>query len=685
MEKMILTPSCIDSAEVDIAGDAPPSGETIALSEGVNRMRCPALISLAISMGATSLLMANQTQSAIAADVSNAETTSVEKTDLDPSTSPKLSLASPTLKHEVKLGETLWQLSQNYHVTPEAIAQANYISLQTELQIGQTIEIPAYKSQSSPRPEKISSPELTQSLINLKESRRKLQESLAALRSNQIVEQPTLIAEAPTSPQEETTTEVDDPIAEIDESSSLAIELNRPIPIIVPTPDINVSHLPPEPTLIPITGATQPSSETETTAVAPDSSEGATQSIPISVAPTEDKEINPEVPESLAVPSEPIQTPRLITATPEVYQVQPGDTLNTIANSHGIAVETLATANHISELNMIKVHQSLIIPSTNDFQSPTLVSKLPPVPQVKPVAASPVVSETTATITATTTVVTEPVEPSVSEQPKAVALAVAVPTQAPTEKLKAEVADLETYQTSANPPQVSVRIPIVETSPPSIRNWRDEIDNTNPVRRSQNVESRPTNHQQVVGERLVPSRAEESRDTIIGTAPIQVESYVDDLKIPVGTTVDPELPSLDSPDRYLPEVQPVLQNLIWPAKGVLSSGYGPRWGRIHRGIDIAAPVGTPIMAAASGEVISSGWSPGGYGYLVKVRHSDGSVTLYAHNSKLLVRKGQMVEQGQQISAMGSTGRSTGPHLHFEIHPNGRGAVNPIAYLPKKKK
>ena len=105
---------------------------------------------------------------------------------------------------------------------------------------------------------------------------------------------------------------------------------------------------------------------------------------------------------------------------------------------------------------------------------------------------------------------------------------------------------------------------------------------------------------------------------------------------------------------------------------------------MHKGIDIAGPIGTPIMASAPGEVVSAGWNSGGYGNLVKVKHSDGSLTLYAHNSRILVRKGQKVEQGQQIAEMGSTGYSTGPHLHFELHPIGRGAANPMAYLPKQR-
>jgi murein DD-endopeptidase MepM/ murein hydrolase activator NlpD len=105
---------------------------------------------------------------------------------------------------------------------------------------------------------------------------------------------------------------------------------------------------------------------------------------------------------------------------------------------------------------------------------------------------------------------------------------------------------------------------------------------------------------------------------------------------------------------------------------------------MHRGIDIAAPTGTPIFAAAPGVVVYARWNSGGYGNLVDIRHADGSLTRYGHNSRILVQEGQVVEQGQHISAMGSTGFSTGPHLHFEIHPPGRGAVNPMAFLPRRR-
>lgn len=147
------------------------------------------------------------------------------------------------------------------------------------------------------------------------------------------------------------------------------------------------------------------------------------------------------------------------------------------------------------------------------------------------------------------------------------------------------------------------------------------------------------------------------------------------------------LPPLAAVDKYLPrpigEIPKSSSTYVWPAKGTLTSGYGWRWGRMHRGIDIANSTGTPIYAAADGIVTSAGWNRGGYGKLVEISHNNGIVTRYAHNSKIFVKVGQQVKQGKTIALMGSTGFSTGPHSHFEIRPIGKGAVNPIAYLPPR--
>lgn len=144
----------------------------------------------------------------------------------------------------------------------------------------------------------------------------------------------------------------------------------------------------------------------------------------------------------------------------------------------------------------------------------------------------------------------------------------------------------------------------------------------------------------------------------------------------------PDTPTYDQPQRRFQDPSQ-LRAWIWPAQGLFTSGYGWRWGRMHKGIDIASNVGTPIVAAQAGRVTFAGWHDGGYGFLVELTHDDGSRSIYAHNSRLLVREGERVQQGATISQMGSTGRSTGPHLHFEIHPPGQGAINPLSVLPPR--
>ena len=213
-----------------------------------------------------------------------------------------------------------------------------------------------------------------------------------------------------------------------------------------------------------------------------------------------------------------------------------------------------------------------------------------------------------------------------------------------------------------------------EISRPPSRAWSEQVQKQqqelfDPARAA---EQQPIN--------LTPTSAQEQ--PVVATAPLGADGY-DPLSNPsLGRMVSPELPPLSNPDTYLPNgKQQSANGFIWPSKGVLTSGYGWRWGRMHKGIDIAGPIGTPIMAADSGVVTYAEWNDGGYGYLVEITHPDGSETVYAHNSRILVQKGQKVDRGQQISEMGSTGFSTGPHLHFEIHPAGQGAINPMAFLP----
>lgn len=119
---------------------------------------------------------------------------------------------------------------------------------------------------------------------------------------------------------------------------------------------------------------------------------------------------------------------------------------------------------------------------------------------------------------------------------------------------------------------------------------------------------------------------------------------------------------------------------LWPTVGQITSPYGRRGREFHSGIDIATSKGTSVRAANSGTVTFAGWR-GGYGNLVIINHGGGIETYYAHNSSLAVKVGQQVEKGQHIACVGSTGRSTGSHLHFEIRVNDS-TVNPLSYLNK---
>lgn len=119
--------------------------------------------------------------------------------------------------------------------------------------------------------------------------------------------------------------------------------------------------------------------------------------------------------------------------------------------------------------------------------------------------------------------------------------------------------------------------------------------------------------------------------------------------------------------------------MAWPVDGEVTSTFGPRDGRMHRGVDIAAPTGTPIRSAQDGTVTLAGWK-GGYGQTLEIDHGDGQVTRLAHQSELLVTEGEHVRRGERIGRVGTSGSSTGPHLHFEIIVEGR-VHDPLIVLP----
>lgn len=141
--------------------------------------------------------------------------------------------------------------------------------------------------------------------------------------------------------------------------------------------------------------------------------------------------------------------------------------------------------------------------------------------------------------------------------------------------------------------------------------------------------------------------------------------------------------SASEKDRRLAELPPAAVGLrvgsyALPARGTYTSPFGPRWGTMHRGIDIAGPIGTPIVSVADGQVIEAG-PASGFGLWVRVRHDDGTVSIYGHVDTLVAVAGQRVSAGQQIATMGNRGDSTGPHLHFETVVDGT-HVDPELWL-----
>ena len=417
-----------------------------------------------------------------------------------------------------------------------------------------------------------------------------------------------------------------------------------------------------------------------------------------------------------------------------VYQVQPGDTLEEIAEAYSVTPKQLIRANKIDNPNIIQINQPLIIPPVN---STSLVSQIQPTSVSGSLASQSELSNTKINQTSFGTgvlpaVLKQPLSSTTSFPATATLVSTVAGNALPKPKLLiaqepnsednssnspliADVSQLnQQYQAesqpntnnkSAIPPAVTLPVSI----PPNSGNLKQQesiqaqaIQATSqfsytddpiviPVPRplSESESQQPVQVQQESSPSVSIVKPATGAITIpvpspqVAAAPTEPSNYNPKIQTPIGDTVSPDLPAIQIPIPAPDSNSPTFQGYIWPAKGVFTSGYGRRWGRMHKGIDIAAPIGTPIFAVAPGIVRRSGWNSGGYGNLVEIQHPDGSTTRYAHNSRLWVAAGQPVQQGQQIAEMGSTGHSTGPHLHFEIHAYGKGAVNPVAYLQRR--
>ncbi len=179
------------------------------------------------------------------------------------------------------------------------------------------------------------------------------------------------------------------------------------------------------------------------------------------------------------------------------------------------------------------------------------------------------------------------------------------------------------------------------------------------------------------GETIVTQAGEKGKARVTARLTKQNGKTVERKDLSVKTIKEPVSKIVIKGTKSLPPTKGT-GRFIRPVSVSVYRGYGPRWGRMHYGLDYAAPTGTTIRAADGGTVTKAGWS-GAYGYRIVIDHGGGFKTLYAHCSSISVSAGQRVYQGQKIGAVGNTGRSTGAHCHFEIFKNGAN-VNPASYL-----
>ena len=367
-------------------------------------------------------------------------------------------------------------------------------------------------------------------------------------------------------------------------------------------------------------------------------------------------EFGSQVFKSASVPSIQPQSSEFVT-----YTVSPGENLSTIARIHGMSPSALASLNQITDQNVLKTNQVLKVAP----------AKIAPV--------SPEVFQTIATLT-----------PSLSVESEAEAPPPPLPGQAIKSRRYVDglIADVTKVRQRYQPTTVAYgldtrSIQSVNTLPtPSLPKILPSRPIVNPDLRSAST----SRGLAPVPFQSVPEIKTSIAPRVLARASVGTDAYAPLVQPSARRMVSPEMPTIGAADSYLPRGKGggAINGFIWPAQGVMTSGYGQRWGRPHRGIDIAAPIGTPIVASAPGVISYAGYNNGGFGYLVEVDHADGTMTRYAHNDRILVSVGKQVNQGEQISLMGSTGNSTGPHLHFEIHPSGKGAVNPIALLPSNR-
>ncbi|MGB6301483.1 MAG: peptidoglycan DD-metalloendopeptidase family protein [Rivularia sp. (in: cyanobacteria)] len=651
-----------------------------------HRMPKAAMIGLAISMGATSLFVTRQSDQALAAEpVGNQNTASANSAESDEIT------FAPTPKRSFKAVSNKIRATVPSVVEPTAISQVNGFGAKSQVasnlksaQFG--TQAPAKKSVTAAKNNTIySAPQLAKGQI--------ISQAIATAKpapSKNVTISPQTVDAQEIATSENTQLQAQQKFALNrlkQKSSRLKASLNK----LRSTPAEDFKQA---------AEVKQSASQVEATSTVStnvSTNKTAIQSKLVSRL-KQNTTVEP-VPQAVKVPTPvtaQIEAPTTIAAA---HVVKSGDTLAEIAGEYGSSVSEMVKANHLSNPNELKVNQQLIVPAVQNSSNIVAAKNSATVSSEN--QFSPTVEDSEQTANSLGVGGDTPVPSVFTEMQLANrrnALASKVSKNERLRKLREEIERLrQKYRTQqsgvvvpqANTNKTSIEVPVSRPGAASI-----PIPVAKPKTGAASVPIRVARPNTAAVPIPVPTPGQvvnpnfsRSRGVRVATPPTNFSGRSQSSSV-VKTTVSPGLPPLAAVDRYLPkpidESKPPAKGFTWPAKGVFTSGFGPRWGRMHKGIDIAAPTGTPIHAAADGVVVSAGWNRGGYGKLVDIRHPDGTLTRYAHNSKIVVKKGQRVQQGQRISLMGSTGFSTGPHLHFEIRKGGKKAVNPIAFLPPRK-
>ncbi|TVQ07022.1 MAG: LysM peptidoglycan-binding domain-containing protein [Leptolyngbya sp. DLM2.Bin27] len=669
------------------------------------------MLGLALSFGASAPFL-TEPELALAADGSTLIVLPAANRDQAQGLKLTSTKAQSSSYHTVEAGESLWQIAAQHEADVQAIKVANSIATDDVIRVGQVIRVPAVgmANLATAADDARLSMQVnvlggvggdrvaTSSLlapgvlpsVNHLEKDGELDETLDALdleAVDELAEQDPMVDQAErleeTAVSESTQLDIVQlaAIPTIEQPSSTAqdqavwsvaqaAEANQPIAQVEPSEsaDAAVSMA-----SLPLHGASEPTMATGTSPQAQPPAASATAS--------EAAESKKDLIATAALPLRSFDRETAVEiGTSRSYQVKPGDTLWSIASRNGVTLDQLLSHNHaVSRPEALAVGDNLSIPVAAAAAEPELVAPAADLAAVHPTRED-VIRDHLARIRESngTLVDRDELNARIREARQALERSRSGSPSAPMamEYHSPEPVAIASGAIDGVEPASETALTVREGAQSVATQWTiTDVAEAEPqqvaaVQPASSVE-RPASVESVA----LPNQ-------LLAAAPLGAEAYRAMPNTPVGQTVSPNMPMMPGASDFLPEAPALSAGYIWPTQGVLTSGYGWRWGRMHRGIDIAGPVGTPIVAAASGQVIRSGWNSGGYGNLVDIRHPDGSMTRYAHNSRLLVRAGEQVRQGQQIAEMGSTGYSTGPHLHFEVHLAG-GTANPMAFLPRR--